>query len=116
MAFGINGSDFTLQPTTFKWSPRFLLGVTGDGHSIYTSVREAEIRWNIASQSEWYEWVNYYNMVDITGTVVVSLPQWGVSTYQFYNYSGCTLSEPQFTEYFTEHPKDVLLVVRNIQT
>ena len=50
----------------------------------------------------------------ISGTVVVSLPEYGSATYEFKNYSGCTLSELQRSDYFVEHTQDVRLLIRNI--
>ena len=112
--FSINGTEFTLQPSEFRWLPRNMLGMTGDGHPIYSAVRQFEIRWNIGTAAEFDQLVDWFDGTHIAGTAVINLPQWNNPLYYFYPYSGCTLHEPEFGKYFAEHPSEVVLIVDNI--
>ena len=116
MAYGYNGTDFDLQPTFGRWMPRLILGTTGAGHSIYPGVREFQIFWRLMPISDYDAMRDLYNMVGITGSLTMSLPDLDASAYGFKNYSGCTLREPEAGQYFTEHVTDVTMMVINIQT
>jgi len=116
MAIGINGIDFPTQPLEHQWSPRRELGIDGNGHPIYSAVREYELKWGVLEPSEVNSLQNYFNSINPTGTVVVTLPKYADSTYGYYAYSGCTLSEPAFGKYFAEHHTSITLLVRNIHT
>lgn len=113
--FAINGTEIHC-PTTHKWLERANLGITGDGHRMYPAIRQYELRWNLLPPEDFNELQTFYNSVKSTGTVVVSLPQYGASTYEFYNYSGCTLVEPYHGGFFSEYYQDVVLLVENIRT
>jgi len=115
MTYRINGVDLALQPTTGRWIPRTLIGTTGDGHHIYPAVREFELRWGLASPAEVDQLYDYFSVLNVTGTVVVDLPQYDGNTYVFHSYSGCTLQEPDRNTYFTEHITDVVMMVTNIR-
>jgi len=114
-SYAINGSDLALQPTSGRWMPTTILGVTGDGHPIYPAIRQFEMRWNINAQSDVNALVNYFNTTAITGTASVDLPEYNSSVYQFKTYSGCVLFEPSRSEYFTEHTREFVLYVGNIR-
>ena len=116
MPYGINGSGFALQPSIGRWTQRDNLGTDGGGHPIYPAVRQFEMQWELSSQAELKELIDYFSLVSNTGTAVVSLPQYGAPSYIFKNYSGCTLSEPEFGEYFEEYSKSVSLLVFNVRT
>jgi len=115
-SYGINGTDFTLQPSTGKWNERDTLGIDGNGHPIYPQVREFNLHWALISTDDLSQIINFYNQCGNTGTVVADLPQWGVAGYQFYSYSGCTISEPTIGEYFNEFVTDVRLVIMKVRT
>lgn len=114
-SYGVNGVAFTLQPTVGAWQPRNTLGVDGNGHFVYQATYEFELSWGLSSQSEFYQLMQMFDTMNITGSVVVSLPQLRSATYQFYDYTGCVIQEPEFSRYFTEHPESVSLLITNIR-
>lgn len=116
MTYKINGTEISIQPTTGKWLPREVIEYDGNGHPIYSALREYEIRWNQIDDSTVYQLQTFFGSVNNTGSVVVDLPRYGSATYQFYAYTGCVLNEPEFGRYFVEHNMDVILLVRRIRT
>lgn len=114
-SYAVNGATF-LPPTSGRWLPKNPLGVSGDGHAIYAGVREFELKWQLAFPSDVYQLQNFFGAINNTGTVVVDLPRYGYSSYEFYSYSGCVLREPEQGEYFSENQTDILLLVTNIRT
>jgi hypothetical protein len=114
-AFKINGVQLSLQPSDHHWSSRSEFGRDGAGHNVYPAVREYELRWDFMTASEFYELVNNYNSF-ASGTVVVDLPEWGVSTYQFKAYSGCIMDEPQFGEFFENYYGQISLLISSVRT
>lgn len=112
----INGTELLLQPTTGKWMPRGTLGISGDGHAIYAGVREFEMRFVLETPADYNQLINFFESNQPTGTAVVTLPRFGYATYEFFDYTGCVLREPEAGTYFTEHQQDVLLIVSNIKT
>jgi hypothetical protein len=112
----INGTELLLQPTTGKWMPRTRLGISGDGHAIYSGIREFELRFVLETPSEYNQLITFFDGLNPTGTAVITLPRFGYSTYEFFEYSGCILREPEAGPYFTEHQQDILLIVSNIRT
>lgn len=113
MPYKINGTQLTLQPETGAWVGRQDFGLDGGGHPVYPRNRQFELRWGFMSASEFKEIRDFYQAVT-TGTVVVTLPQFGAATYTFYDYSGCTLREPEVGTYFEEYVSEVRLLVMNI--
>ena len=116
MPYQINGTDITIPPTTGQWLPRDEVGIDGSGHPVYGSVRRYELRWDILSMSEYSQLMNFYQQVATGSVVVCQLPQLGAATYTFYNYSGCTLSEPEIGVFFEQHALDIVLLIMNIRT
>ena len=114
MAYGVNGVDFTLQPTAGRWLPETPVGYTGDGHPIYAAVRSFQLTWGLMSIAEFNDVLLDYNTTRITGTATVSLPDFDAASWSFRNYSGCTLQKPEVGQYFTEHVTDVNMLVLNI--
>lgn len=116
MTYKINGTEIQ-QPTTGKWMPRTQLGISGSGQSIYSGIREFELKWQLVNISDYNQLISFFNSIGNTGTVVVDLPKFGESTYVFYSYSGCILREPEAGQYFAATgQQDILLVVSNILT
>jgi len=115
-SFGINGTDFDLQPTEHNWLERKAVDVSLSGHIVYVGKRQYRFRWDIMSPSEYNQLIGFYNLVGNTGTVVVDLPQFGNANYLFYSYTGCTLSEPYYGRYFAEYLEDVQMLVDNVAT
>ena len=116
MTYKINGVEITLQPTSGRWIPRRSLGIDGLGHPIYPALRSYELQWGLLSDVEYNQLQTFFDAVISTGTAVVDLPKYGDSTYAFYSYSGCTLSEPEPSRFFAEHYTDVGLIINKIQT
>lgn len=115
-SFAINGTDLSLQPTTSRWGERESYGIDGAGHPIYSQVRTYELTWQLINPSDWSQIVGFYNLVSSTGTCVVDLPKWGINTYNFHSYSGCTLTEPTLGEDFSEHYQEAKLLILNVRT
>ena len=113
-SYAINNVAFTLLPTTGKWVERSPIDITGDGHEIYGRTHEFELRWQLSTQASIFQLNNYFLQIGITGSVMVSLPEYGSLAYEFKNYTGCILSELARNDYFAEHTSDVRLLVRNI--
>lgn len=114
--YKVNGTEFLIDPTIGNWVPRNVFGVTGHGHPIYSGVRVYEIQWSVLTPEQFNQLQTWFNQVSITGTAVVTLPQYGAATYTFYDYSGCVLQEPEMIRYFSEHQLDVRMLVTNIYT
>lgn len=114
-SFGINGTNLTLQPTYGRWLPQSALGMTGDGHAIYSAIHEFELSWSLSSQSDLDQIQDFRDAVLLTGTVSVDLPAYRGSSYVFQTYTGCTLYEPERGQYFNEHTSDFRLIVGNIR-
>jgi hypothetical protein len=114
--YAINGTPLSLQPTSGRWLAQDEIGITGDGHSIYPALREFELRWQLEGPSDHSQLVNFFNAIQITGTMVVDLPKYGASSYFFFSYSGCVVQQPELGQYYEQYINDVVLVVRNIQT
>lgn len=114
--YSINGQLFIIQPTEGGWVNRNELGRDGQGHPIYPGVREFEIHFNLSQASGTYQLQQFYQQIAVTGTAVVELPRYGYFDYEFFRYSGCVLSEPEFGKYFYAHTMDVRLLISNIRT
>ena len=114
MAYQINGTDLTLQPTEGRWVDKESIGTDGNGRPIYPSPREFEMKFNLTSTSDWQQLRNFFSAVGATGTVTVSLPEYGASAYQFRTYSGCVLNEPTTSAYFEEYIQDAKVIVSKI--
>lgn len=116
MTYKINGTTITLQPTTGEWKDRDEIGRDGNGRPIYHAPREFELKWSLISMSDFAQLRTFFRSVSATGTVVVDLPQYGSSSWTFYSYSGCILSEPQAGPFYEEHTTDARLLVSKITT
>lgn len=114
-SFAINGTNLSLQPTTQHWLDRESYGIDGAGHPVYSQFKSYELTWQLISPSDFAQLVNFYNQVSNTGTVVVDLPRWGSSTYDYYSYSGCTLTEPTLGEDFVEHFQEAKMLILKIR-
>jgi len=116
MPYKINGVQLLIEPTAGKWSPRDQFGIDGNGHSIYSSVRQFEINFGFLTPEQQNQLQGFFNSVITTGTAVVELPEYGASTYVFKSYSGCVLREPEQGQYFIENIAETTLLITNIST
>lgn len=114
-SFGFNGTDLQLQPSTFKWGDRDLLGRDGDGRAIYPALGTFEMQWGLMS-TENLEQLNNFFLSSQTGTMVADLPAWGHQDYYFQSYSGTLLDRPTVGEYFNTYVTNVTLMITNIRT
>jgi hypothetical protein len=114
-SYAINGVDFTLQPTNGRWIPSAILGMTGDGHPIYSAIHEFQIQWSLSSQTDLIQIQNFRDMVWLTGTISIDLPAYRGAEYEFTTYSGCSLYEPDRGLYFVDHTNNFQLIVGNIR-
>lgn len=113
---GFNGTGLMLSPTTARWLPQDTLGINGNGQGVYPALREFELLYGLVNQGELYELTNYFNMVSATGTLVATLPKWGANTFQYYNYSGVVVRQPEVSEFFNEEWTTQVRVVLLVRT
>lgn len=114
--FALNNTDFNQYPTDHHWSERTQYGMDGGGHPIYPAVRSYELTWNLISTSDAKQIIDFYNTVGNTGTLTFCAPEWNNVDYVFKNYSGTTLQEPSFDNYFMGYLENLKLLVLNINT
>jgi hypothetical protein len=113
-SYGFNGVNLTLQPTMGKWIDRPNYGIDGGGHVIYSSLHQFELDFDLANMVDFNQLLSAYNAVANTGTVVCDLPQFSALDDRFYSYSGCTLQEPTFDNFFMGYAQTVKLIILNI--
>lgn len=112
--YAINTND--LCPETARWIPKSPLGIDGNGHPIYSAVKEFEMTWGLISMSDFNTLYQSYVLVSNTGTITADLPEWGASDFRFRRYSGTIIHEPETGEFFTNHVSNVRLLITNIRT
>lgn len=118
-SFGINGTEFLIQPSEGHWVPRNTLAIDGAGHPIYPAIREFELSWDIVDTPTWNQLQNFYNLCGNTGTVVSNLPQYGAAAFSFIPYSGTTMGEPEVAGAFLTQDgylRQIKVVIMNIRT
>ena len=52
MPYAINGTELLIEPTAGRWLPRNQFGVDGNGHPIYSPVRQYEINFGLLSPAQ----------------------------------------------------------------
>lgn len=115
--YSVEGVNFLMRPTKGQWKQRKEVGIDGNGHTIYPSVRDFEAKWNLMHPADFNQIVNAYNTVQNTGTLSFDLPQYGsIGVNLFATYTGCIISEPEVGEYFQGYYTDVSLLIYNIRT
>lgn len=113
----INGTDLNIQPDV-RWVPRSNLAIDGQGHPIYSAVREVELNFELIDQATINQLEGFYLICGNTGTVTVRLPPPFGSQFSFVDYSGCVVGEPEIGgNYFTEDGwiPQVKMLVANIR-
>ena len=115
-SYAVNGTEFLIQPTSGRWMPKSMMGISGDGHALYPTVREFEVRFNITTPALLNQLQAWFESIIILGTAVVDLPKYGDANYIFYSYTGCVLREPEMNAYFIENHSDVIMTICNIRT
>jgi len=114
--YQISGTDLLLQPTSGRWIPRKAIRMDGNGHPVYPGVREFEMRFQLGEPGDYSQLQDFFESVGNTGTVVVDLPKYGYTSYEFESYTGCVLREPETREYFSQHQRHFTILVTNIRT
>jgi hypothetical protein len=108
-----NGTVLTEQPTSHGWKERDVVGVDGNGVSVYVGPREYELTWDFLDQDQFNQIYTYFLAQGVTGSIVSTLPRWNDSTYVMYAYSGTILREPQFEGFFQNYYTNTkMLIVR----
>lgn len=115
-SYSVNGTAFTLQPSTGKWVSRETVGYDGNSHPIYPATREFQVGWELIGPTDFDQIMGFFNNIGITGTAVVSLPKFPNTTYNFFSYSGCIINEPEVDEYFEGYQKSAKLLISRIRT
>lgn len=115
MVYKVNGVELLIQPTSGRWVVDAPLMVDGNGHPIYSSVKQFELQWNLIDPATHNQIQNFFNTVISTGTASVELPEFAGATYNFHSYSGCVLYQPDVSQYFTENVQNVVLLISNIR-
>ncbi len=116
MSYKVNGTTLLLQPTKGRWVEREKIGIDGAGHPVYPAVREFQLEWGAVDVVSFNQLYAFFSALSNTGTCVVDLPKWANSSWVFYSYTGCTLEEPMFSEFFEENYLDVTMTILGIRT
>lgn len=111
--YAINAVD--ICPESARWNDRNILGVDGNGHPIYPSLREFEFGWGFLSMADYNVLQSARNLVGSTGTITVDLPDLSTSDFRFTRYSGTIVHEPSVGAYFVDHVSDVRLIISKIR-
>lgn len=114
MSYKFNGVDLTTPPTEADWQKRKELGTDGNGHPIYEPLREVQLKWDLMSVPDFNQLNAAYRNQGTTGTVVVDLPHWSGSIWEFQSYSGCVIHEPEMGNYFETYAQKVVLLVSHV--
>jgi hypothetical protein len=116
--YRLNGSTLSLQPTKGKWVSQKPLDVDGNGHSLYAPVFEFEMSFTLDAPSDFMQLYNMWNNMS-TGTVVATLPRfdsvWLSGTYEYFDYTGTILNQPERGEYYEGHNQNVVMMVTNVR-
>jgi hypothetical protein len=115
VTYKINGTELDPQPTDGKWVEPQILDEDGDGRALYPAVYEFEMMWQLAAPTLFASLLQTWRGVSVSGTVVVELPQYNSSTYQFYAYSGVLIDQPTIDPYFQGHNKGIKVKVKNVR-
>lgn len=115
-SYAINGTAFLLQPTSGRWFPRTPVGYDGNGRAIYAPLREFEIRWEYIDMASANQIENFVLSIGSTGSVIVDLPKYMASPYQFESYTGCHLNQPELDIYFEGTLSSMMLLVTGVRT
>jgi hypothetical protein len=111
--YAVNAID--ICPEGAQWADRPVIGTDGNGHPIYSSLREFEFSWGLMSMSDFSVLYSARQLVGSTGTVTVDLPDLSASDFRFTRYSGTIVHEPSVGQFFVDHVSDVRLLISNIR-
>jgi hypothetical protein len=118
MTYKINNVALTLQPSSGAWKARDIIGTDGNGHPVYPAVRQFEMKWDLITESEYYQLQNFYDTLVITGSTTVEIPRYKPvsGVYTFDVYTGCIIHEPEASEFFEMHRLTARMLIVNIRT
>jgi len=114
--FAINGTELLLPPTTHSWVDRELVGTTGEGRSVYSSLRQYQLEWDLMPMDAFSQLVGFFDGIQNSGSIAVDLPKYATAPFQFYTYSGCQLREPTAGKFFLDHVSDVKLLIVKVRS
>lgn len=108
----------TLQPSSGEWKNRDILAIDGNGHPVYPSVREFEMKWELITESEFAELQTFYDNLVITGSTTAEIPRYKPisGVYTFDVYTGCVIYEPEASQFFEMHRLNAKMLIVNIRT
>jgi hypothetical protein len=107
--FGVNGVQFSIQPSDHRWVNQEIVGTTGDGHPIYPAFRSYELEFDFQNASEFNEFQVAFSAIGLTGTASVSLPE-------FRTYSGTVITQPQYSSYYQNYYQEAKITIQKIRT
>lgn len=115
MPFVINGHPLETYPNEHNWVVPPSYGTSGLGRPLYPGVFAYSLQWPELSQAEFNMLADSY----LSGTVTVQIPEWkGLATlgavYDFREYSGTYLGEPEYQTYFEGYYQGVKLLINNV--
>lgn len=114
MAYKFAGVNLRTIPTESQWQKRKELYKDGNGHPIYEPVRSCELKWDLISVDDFNQLLTTYRNQGTTGTVIVDLPHWSGSVWEFVGYTGCVINEPEVGAYFAQYVSKVVLLVTKV--
>ena len=114
--YQINGTPFTTQPESGQWQARKILSLDGNGHPVYPPSREFVIQWSYLSAADLDQIIGFFSACGVTGSAVVTLPQWNKDPYTYFDYTGCIVQEPVIGAYDFFYATQVKLTITNIRT
>jgi hypothetical protein len=113
--YSFNGANLLLMPTEAGWMERELVGLSGNGRPTYPALRQFQMTWELMDMASFSQIQGFYDAIQSTGSVIVDLPKYGATPYQFYSYSGCTLEEPRVGKFFEQWVQGVSLLILKIK-
>lgn len=114
MTFMVNGAQILVLPLRHHWVKRAELDRDGFNKPIYPGILSYEMFWPAMTPAQYDAWQDVYLSTSTTGSCSVTLPEYGVSTYQFKTYSGASVDHPEYDDFFQEHYTNVRVLINNI--
>jgi hypothetical protein len=112
MDFKINNTDLLTAPTNHGWVTRTRLGYDGNGHPVYATPRQYQLKYDWLDAASFAQLIGFYQMC--TGTIPVNLPMWDSASGGFASYNG-TLEEPSYGSSFEGAYGAVSFLILNIK-
>jgi hypothetical protein len=115
MAYTVNGTALTFQPTRGRWNEQKELATDGNNRPIYPAVWEYELFWDGCSPAFFSTLRGLWEGTSTTGTAVITLPDPDSTIFEFKEYSGTVFEKPKMSEYFADTGLlQITMLVRNV--